>query len=153
MITLANILLAEDDTADYDFFVDAFSNVCPDAQVTRAINGLNCISILKTSRHFDIIFLDLNMPGYNGIDCLKHIKSNASLAEIPVIIYSTSHYIKNIDTCYKQGAHYYIVKPVHVGQLINNLKHVLDQLSNNFDPPDKQRFVVGVSATVEDQGS
>ncbi|HEX8358468.1 MAG TPA: response regulator, partial [Segetibacter sp.] len=96
MITLANILLAEDDTADYDFFVDAFSNVCPDAQVTRAINGLNCISILKTTRHFDIIFLDLNMPGYNGIDCLKHIKSNASLAEIPVIIYSTSHYIKNI---------------------------------------------------------
>ena len=66
---------------------------------------------LKTLNKPVLTFLDLNMPGYNGLDCLKSIKANEGLSDMPVIVYSTCHYIKDIDACYKHNAHFYIVKP------------------------------------------
>ena len=149
MEKLTNILLAEDDGTDYDFFIEALEEINAGLEVTWVKTGLDCMAILKTDQKFDAIFLDLNMPAYNGIDCLRYIKGNENRADIPVVIFSTSHYIKNIDTCFKMGAHYYIVKPVEHRILVSSLKQVLNQLSATFERPAKHQFVVGVSTPVE----
>jgi CheY-like chemotaxis protein len=141
-----NILLAEDDKDDYLFLVEAFKKVSPGSIVTRAVNGLECMAILKKNEKPDVVFLDLNMPIKNGLDCLKFIKNSEALTDIPVIIYSTSHYIKDIDTAFKNDAHYYIVKPSSPDDLADILLRVLNSLRSNLAHPRKENFVVRLNA-------
>ncbi len=57
------VLIAEDDTDDYLFFTEALAKVSPSHIITRANNGLACISLLKKIEHLPhFIILDLNMP-------------------------------------------------------------------------------------------
>ena len=142
MNKLKNILLAEDDLDDYLFFVEAFERISADYKISRAANGLECLNYLKTKECPDIIFLDLNMPIRNGLDCLKFIRQKEELSDVPVIIYSTSHYIKDIDTAYKNGANCYIVKPSSGTELSEILHIALLQLSENWQQPAKDYFVL-----------
>ena len=142
----ANILVAEDDRDDYEFMVEAFEKVSPGSTVTRSVNGLECISFLKKNEKPDVVFLDLNMSIKNGLDCLKYIKNSETLADIPVVIYSTSHYIKDIDTAFKNHAHYYIVKPASADNLADILLRVLNSLRENLAYPRKEDFVVRLNA-------
>jgi len=144
-----NILLAEDDVDDYLFFVEALEKISPYYRVTRAKNGHECITLLKKSERPDIVFLDLNMPVKNGLECLKLIKENELFADIPVIIYSTSHYIKDIDACFKNGAHYFIIKPASDEALLTMLTKVIGRLNKSVAPPVKENFVIGVNGLVE----
>lgn len=143
------ILLAEDDIDDYEFFIEAFEKVSPFYQITRAKHGLECITVLKAGKKPDFIFLDLNMPIKSGLECLRFIKDSEELTEVPVIIYSTSHYIKDIDAAFKNGAHSYIVKPTDGRLLVEVLAKVMDRLHENIDKPTKENFVVRVVAPLE----
>jgi CheY-like chemotaxis protein len=143
------VLVAEDDTSDFLFFKDALEKVSSSFSITRAKNGLECINLLKTPNKPDIIFLDLNMPIKNGLDCLKFIKGSEELQNTPVIIYSTSHYIKNIDEAFKNDAHYYIIKPVSEDMLVELLHTVFNKLMNTLEKPGIQNFVVRTVASIE----
>jgi CheY-like chemotaxis protein len=144
-----NVLLAEDDADDYNFFVEAFGRISAEYRIERAKNGLECITYLKTHEKPDVIFLDLNMPLKSGLECLKFIKNNEALEDIPVIIYSTSHYIKHIDAAFKGGAHYYIVKPNNADLLTEILNTALSRLDESAEKPGKYSFVVRNQVTLE----
>jgi CheY-like chemotaxis protein len=144
-----NILLAEDDVDDYNFFVEAFEKISSSYSFARAKNGLECITYLKSQENPAIIFLDLNIPIKNGLECLKFIKDNEAFSHIPVVIYSTSHYIKHIDAAFKNGAHYYIVKPSNADILVEILNTVITRLDASLAPPLKENFVVRNIVTVE----
>ncbi|WP_018611485.1 response regulator [Segetibacter koreensis] len=149
MKRLSNVLIAGDHSADLLFFTESLAKISDEGRVTQAKSGLECMSFLKDGTKPDIIFLDLNMPGYNGLYCLKYIKSKPHLANIPVIIYSTSHYIKDIDACFKNEAHYYIVKPASGDDLLHILKQVMNNLNENMQRPGKEKFVARVSSNVK----
>lgn len=146
---ITDILLAEDDVDDYHFFVEAFRKISPLFRITRVKNGLDCITFLKNQAKPDLIFLDLNIPANNGLECLKFIKENEVLAGIPVIIYSTSHYIKHIDAAFKSGAHFYIVKPTNGDVLAEILATVISRLNECSETPCKESFVVRSTAVLE----
>jgi CheY-like chemotaxis protein len=59
----------------------------------------------------DLIFLDLNMPGYDGKKCLKHLKATESYQNIPVIIYSTFISQDAHDEMLRLGADHVVTKP------------------------------------------
>jgi len=65
----------------------------------------------------DFIFLDLNLPGINGFDCLTRIKANAALSHIPVVIYTTSASEEDIIKTKNLGAAGFITKPYHITDL------------------------------------
>jgi len=146
MNKFTNILLAEDDNDDYLFFAETLQTISPFYNVIRVKNGLDCITYLKNQPKPDLIFLDLNMPLKNGIECLKFIKDTENLAFIPVIIYSTSHYIKDIDCAFKNDAHYYIVKPSDQHQLHEVLCILFERLSQDKEKAVKGKFVVRITA-------
>jgi len=60
----------------------------------------------------DIIFLDLNLPRIGGSDVLHHIKTNAALQEIPVVILSGSDLSDDVVKARDRGAVHYLVKPL-----------------------------------------
>ena len=70
-----------------------------------------------------LIFLDLNMPIKNGLQCLKEIRSDEQLKNISVAIYSTSNHQKDIEETFYNGANIYITKPPD----FNTLKQVLEK--------------------------
>lgn len=58
-----------------------------------------------------LILMDLNLPGMNGCEVLRSIKSNPAIAAIPVIILSTSDSSEAVSECYYNHANAYITKP------------------------------------------
>ena len=110
---LLNLLLADDDTDDYIFFKEALEELPFRYALTRVSNGAELMSLLNTPHGIlpDMLFLDMNMPFKNGLECLSEIKDNKKLQPLPVIIFSTSfdHQVANL--LYEKGAHYYLRKP------------------------------------------
>lgn len=119
--TPLNVLLADDDRDDKDLFIEAVAEVNKQIKVATVEDGVELMNTLINSTQLpDIIFLDLNMPNKNGEQCLKEIRMNELLKNIPVIIYSTSSSAADIETTYKNGATLYIKKP----STYNDLKKV-----------------------------
>jgi two-component system response regulator len=66
----------------------------------------------------NLIILDLNMPKVDGREALSHIKSNAILKRIPVIVLTTSRAEEDIVRTYDLGVNSFICKPVHYNDLV-----------------------------------
>jgi CheY-like chemotaxis protein len=107
------ILLADDDESDRLLFTDAFSELKINTIVDTTNNGMELMAYLtkKNALLPDLIFLDLNMPLKNGLECLKEIRTNEKLKDIFIVIYSTSESEKEIDETFNNGANVYITKP------------------------------------------
>ncbi len=82
-----------------------FESVLPSPSLSNPLPGM--------------ILLDLNIPGTEGKEVLKKIKSNSKLKKIPVIVLTTSSDERDIESCYNKGANSYIVKPVATDGLLN----------------------------------
>ena len=73
-----------------------------------------------------VLFLDLNMPGKTGIDCLKEIRSNTRFKEVSIAIYSTSSSEIDIEDTFVEGANIYIKKPNDFSKLKKVIKEVVN---------------------------
>jgi DNA-binding response OmpR family regulator len=82
------ILLIDDDEDELDIFTEALEMASIKCDCLGADSGDKALDVLDTVSP-DIIFLDINMPRMNGLDCLKHIRKKAGYINTPVIIYST----------------------------------------------------------------
>lgn len=68
-----------------------------------------------------LLLLDLNMPGVNGYQVLKTLKTHDDLHKIPVIILTTTDDQREIDHAYDMGANAYITKPVELNDFIKTI--------------------------------
>ena len=87
-------------------------------------DGLSCWEALKTDRP-DLILLDVMLPGMDGVELLRKLKTSSQLAEIPVIMATAkgTEYdkIQSLDL----GADDYLVKPFGMMEMISRVKAVL----------------------------
>jgi len=72
----------------------------------------------------DLILLDLNLPGINGLQVLQTIKNDADLQNIPVVVLSASASQKDIEKSYARKASWYVVKPGDFQQLVHIVKNI-----------------------------
>ena len=121
------ILIVEDSPEDYDTTLRAFKKVGMKNKVIRFEMGDECLDYLFGRGEYEgkkivlpgLIMLDLNLPGTDGRDVLKIIKSDLELKKIPVVVLTTSNDINDIEKCYLLGANSYIQKPVDFEGFIN----------------------------------
>ncbi len=66
-----------------------------------------------------MILLDLNMPGFDGFEFLKKMKSDRRLKKIPIIVLTTSDSDVDVKKCFDLGAAGYLVKPDDYEQFVN----------------------------------
>ena len=125
------ILLVDDDQEDQQFFIEALNTLNLDIECKTAGNGQEAIDQLEVAVQYELIFLDLNMPLMNGKKCLEEIKNDESYKDIPVIIYSTTHDVNQIEACRKLGADF-LTKPDNFEVLKFSLQNILNlQRINN----------------------
>lgn len=121
-----HVLLADDDQDDRLFFSDAFSDLALKIKLKMVNDGEELMKYLKTPDITlpSVVFLDLNMPRKNGIDCLKEIRNNDTLKNLSVAIYSTSSNPEDVHNAFVLGANIYIKKPNN----FDTLKKVLHKV-------------------------
>lgn len=120
------IILADDDEDDRLFFTDAFSELKINTKVDTFKDGVELMNYLNDSDSVlpNVLFLDLNMPKKNGIECLHEIKNDERFKDIAIAIYSTSSSEEDIEETFVCGANIYIKKPSD----FNTLKKVLSDV-------------------------
>lgn len=74
----------------------------------------------------DLVLLDLNLPGMDGRDVLKHIKNDPELKMIPVVILTTSDAEDDVKRTYDLHANCYITKPIDFRQFLKVVRSIED---------------------------
>ncbi|RXK87382.1 response regulator [Filimonas effusa] len=115
-------LIVDDDADDQELFSAAMEKTMLDNYTCIfAGDGAEAIALLNTAPVPDYIFLDLNMPRLNGLQCLSEIRKQERLQEVPVAIYSTSSDELSKNKALGLGATAFISKPTRFHELISKL--------------------------------
>ena len=105
-------------------------------ETVTATNGQDAIEYCK-QQHFDIVFLDENMPGLSGLETLGHIKQIDP--SVPVVMITKSEEENIMDMAIGNKIADYLIKPVNPNQILLALKKhihkkeiVAEQVSSNY---------------------
>lgn len=118
------ILLIEDNPADVLLIQEAFKEAKLRNRISVAGDGEEALQYLQRQGSFgnalrpDLILLDLHLPKRNGREVLAEIKNDPELAEIPVIILTTSSEDEDIHQAYRLHANCYLTKPVDIDSFL-----------------------------------
>jgi diguanylate cyclase (GGDEF)-like protein len=80
-------------------------------EVVEADSGLKALELID-SQEFDLVLLDVMMPGIDGVETLKRIRSQRSASTLPVIMVTAKNESENIVEALGLGANDYVTKPV-----------------------------------------
>jgi CheY-like chemotaxis protein len=146
MNTLAQILLVEDNRMDVELTLDAFKEVKLLNSIHVAPNGQDALNYLLGNGAYadrnthplpSLILLDLKLPGIDGFDVLRQIKSTPVLKRIPIIILTSSREEGDRALSYDIGANSYLVKPVSFEGFLGVVSQIEGYwLSLNVGPPE-----------------
>ena len=116
------ILLGDDHSVIRHGVIKSLAENFPDAEYNEASNAGEVMQrILKTK--YDIIILDISMPGRNGLEVLKEIKARQS--ETPVIIFTMYPEDQFGVRAIRNGASAYLTKDISLKELVGVIKKVL----------------------------
>jgi two-component system response regulator len=133
-----NILVAEDDSEDYEFFEDAINGIdLVGCKVTQLYNGVETINFLLKKGKYkndtqpmpDIIILDLNMHVLNGLAVLAEIKSKSDLQNIPTYVLTTSRSDVHKKKCEELGCAGFFIKPAKVSEMRRVISQMVSEIS------------------------
>jgi CheY-like chemotaxis protein len=130
---MKRILFVDDDADDRLMFIESMELIAPHINCLIAKNGLDALTKIKgiESELPELIFLDLNMPLLDGWGCLAELKANEKYSGIPVIMYSTSSYMEDIERALQNGALCFFTKPLVFKGLQKNLSIIMNHLESN----------------------
>ena len=111
-----NCFLIDDDKDDQEIFSMALEDLNHPISCFFASDGAEAIMRFNSDPQFlpDYIFIDINMPRMNGIECLQVVKESNAIKHIPVYMISTSADPKIMAKSIDMGALDFIVKPSSV---------------------------------------
>lgn len=88
---------------------------------THAASGLEAIERLSLG-HFDLVFLDLNMPDIGGFEVLEFVRSQDTLREVPIIVVTTRGDEGSRGRALEAGATRFMTKPFEPAQILAELR-------------------------------
>jgi DNA-binding response OmpR family regulator len=110
------ILIIEDNPGDQVLLREAFSRTSHKIRLSFSTTVAEAQAILG-KESFNLILLDLNLPGKSGKDFLKEFRTDYVYRRIPIIVLTSSSMEKDIAECYTLGASGYLIKPSSYDEL------------------------------------
>ena len=129
----ATILLVEDDPEDVLLVAEAFKHVGLPDILRHVQDGEELMTYIRHQGVYadptkypvpDLILLDLNMPRRNGLEVLSDIKSDPDHRTIPIVVFTTTRRVDDINMSYQLGANSFISKPSDFKTLCNTLRTI-----------------------------
>lgn len=116
------ILVVDDDPIQREFAQVYIST--PTAIVDTADSALEALPMLD-EKTFDIVLVDYDMPGMNGLEFIQKVRANPELDNLPIIMVTSHEDVATIDAAYDAGASSFITKPVNWRLLSYQIKYIL----------------------------
>ncbi|WP_339901877.1 response regulator [uncultured Cyclobacterium sp.] len=122
-----NVVLADDDEDDRFLFKEAIKQLSIQTRLLLFNDGQELMNYLFSdeSERPNLLFLDLNMPVKDGMQCLREIRQNEAFKDLAIAIYSTSSTEQDIEATFIYGANIYINKPSSFAKLKEVIEKVL----------------------------
>ncbi len=126
------ILLAEDNEANISTFSSYLR--AKGYQILLAKNGQEAID-MAVMHQPDLILMDIQMPGMDGLEAMKQIRLHPNLADILIITLTALAMTGDRDRCLAAGANEYLAKPVRLKTLSQMIQTLLASKKNSTTPP------------------
>ncbi|MDY6790152.1 MAG: response regulator [Thermodesulfobacteriota bacterium] len=117
-------LLVVDDSPLSSMVVSLILKKHSDYYTVSVWDGPACIKKAKEIKP-DLILLDIQMPGMNGIEVCKVLRNDEQTSEIPVIFVTSSTDNETLKEAFEAGGNDYVRKPVNKTELLARIKSVL----------------------------
>lgn len=117
------ILVVDDNEKNIQLLANLLSE--KDYDIEYALNGPDALALIA-SEDFDLILLDIMMPGMDGFEVCKRIKEDAKNNEIPIIFLTAKTDIDSIEKAFNYGGLDYVSKPFKSNELLARVKTHLE---------------------------
>jgi CheY-like chemotaxis protein len=104
------VAMLEDDTDDRYLTKEVIKEIGLDLQLSFYHNSNDLLKALQEDLP-NLVLIDDNATPENSVQILRHIRQNQHLSHLPVIVLSDSHLPKHRETCYREGASSFVIKP------------------------------------------
>jgi chemotaxis family two-component system response regulator Rcp1 len=127
-----SVLLIEDNAADVRMVLEGLKGTLPEVKLVITRDGEEAIRFLRkegeyrSARRPDLILLDLRLPKKNGFEVLREIKEDRAIADIPVVIHTSSEADTDIQRAYALHANSYINKARQLDDLTTTMQALVD---------------------------
>tara|TARA_R110002072_G_scaffold140286_1_gene284359 strand:+ start:269936 stop:270376 length:441 start_codon:yes stop_codon:yes gene_type:complete len=129
------IFYTDDDEDDLEFFKKVIRLIDESYSVITHLDGTQLLDALDNPPPCpSVLFLDINMPGFNGIELLEIIRKSEKYAQLPIIMLSTTNDVLVIRKAHELGANYYVPKPSSFTELRKSIEHTLKINWQDFMP-------------------
>jgi CheY-like chemotaxis protein len=120
------ILLVDDDTFLRDMYATKFLECGHD--ITPAIHATDALRILETVHDFDLMLVDMIMPGMTGVELLTELKNNMPQLTMKRIVLSNQGQDQDIDEATEAGAVGYIIKAQSVpSEVVKKVEEIMSK--------------------------
>lgn len=137
---IKNILLIDDDPDELMLFNIAIQEIDPSIQVSY-ISNKDQLPKEDNCKIPDLLFLDINMPDWDGFTWLQKIRNKG--VQVPIVMFSTSSNPEKINKAYTNGADLYLSKPMTFGSFVNSLQEVLQLNWSKPEEVTNQHYING----------
>jgi two-component system sensor histidine kinase/response regulator len=143
----SQILIVDDVPKNIQIVGNILSN--EKLRIAYATNGENALK-LAFANDFDLVLLDVAMPGMDGFEVCRRLRDNKKTAEIPIIFLTAKSDVDSMLTGFQAGAQDYVSKPFNAAELIARVrthlelrdkKHQLDQMNQMLEEKVKARTI------------
>ncbi|MCK9392930.1 MAG: response regulator [Syntrophales bacterium] len=123
---MRKILIVDDNPDDIEITKIALEESGWDLHVEACPSAEQALACLREPGDLPCsIFLDLNIPGMGGIECLRRIRADESLKSIPVIMVTASSFDQDREKAYDAGANFFLYKELDIDRFAENLDAAL----------------------------
>lgn len=113
---------------DHQLFLDGIQHILKkldtDVEVTESTSAERAIEILESGRKFDLILIDLSMPGMDGLSILQRMHERK--VWLPLVVVSGEEDVQKIKSALDSGALGFIPKTYSSQQMLSALQTILD---------------------------
>jgi sigma-B regulation protein RsbU (phosphoserine phosphatase) len=105
------VLVVDDDEANRDSLARRLTRRGHEVEI--AVDGLTALTAIETAQvPFDLVILDVMMPGLSGLEVLTRVRERHAAAELPIIMATARDGTEDVVEAFKLGASDYVTKPL-----------------------------------------
>ena len=122
----ATLILVEDNPADVHLIRFALEQTAPKVQLMHFADGQSFLQYLEDHPGFRpaCLLLDLNLPMLSGHQILENVRRNSKFNYLPIIIFTSSSDLQDVEQAYRLGANAYVKKPLELDDLVDILQTI-----------------------------
>lgn len=92
------------------------------AEVECAASAEQALALLESAAEFDLVFMDMQMPGTNGVEATRMIRRNPRFANLPIVAMTANVMAEEVQACLDAGMNGHFGKPFQRAELVDTVR-------------------------------